>query len=247
MRGGDDLPPHLGRSRLRARPRLAPGLPQEARPGLAVRHHVFDSAADPGLAVGAVYEGTCAAYERRLAQGTVTLERLSAAGPTHNAPPIVNVRISRASRRAATTSRRCTSSPGRPAAIASSPGLGGLLHPGALRCRARRACCARARPHGPRRWFTFGLSTTSRSSGSRDRRRRRRGLARHFIGGERVRSTTRFVDLSRSTSSPSPRSPEPEAPRPISQLRSRRLRLPEGWAALEPLRPGRFSFTGSPT
>ncbi len=30
-RGGDDLPLHLGRSRLRARPRLAPGVPEEAR------------------------------------------------------------------------------------------------------------------------------------------------------------------------------------------------------------------------
>ena len=41
---------------------------------------------------GARYGGTCAAYERRLAEATITLERESDAGPTHNDPPIVNVR-----------------------------------------------------------------------------------------------------------------------------------------------------------
>ena len=45
-RGGDDLPVHLGRPRLRARPRLDPGLPEEAR--LDLDHpHVRASSAGP--------------------------------------------------------------------------------------------------------------------------------------------------------------------------------------------------------
>ena len=48
--------------------------------------------ADPGLGEGATYAGTLAAGDRRLAQGTVTLERRSEHGPTHNDPRLVNVR-----------------------------------------------------------------------------------------------------------------------------------------------------------
>ncbi len=48
--------------------------------------------ADPGLAPGAVFTGTLAGDDRRLAQGSVTLERLSADGPTHNGPRLVNMR-----------------------------------------------------------------------------------------------------------------------------------------------------------
>ena len=47
---------------------------------------------DPGIGPGAAFGGTLAASERRLAEGTVTLERLSPSGPTHNGPPLVNVR-----------------------------------------------------------------------------------------------------------------------------------------------------------
>ena len=48
--------------------------------------------ADPGMEAGARFGATCAAYERRVAEATVTLEHPSAGGPFHNAPPIVNVR-----------------------------------------------------------------------------------------------------------------------------------------------------------
>ena len=48
--------------------------------------------ADPGMEPGGRFGVTCAAYERRVAEATVTLERPSAGGPFHNAPPIVNVR-----------------------------------------------------------------------------------------------------------------------------------------------------------
>ena len=48
--------------------------------------------ADPGMEPGARFGATCAAYERRVAEATVTLEHPSEGGPTHNDPPIVNVR-----------------------------------------------------------------------------------------------------------------------------------------------------------
>ena len=54
-------------------------------------------------------------------RGDVTLERVSEDGPTHNAPPIVNVRhFAAPRRRAATTSRPCTSSCARAAATGPS-------------------------------------------------------------------------------------------------------------------------------
>ena len=48
--------------------------------------------ADPGMEAGARFGVTCSAYERRVAEATVTLERPSEGGPFHNAAPIVNVR-----------------------------------------------------------------------------------------------------------------------------------------------------------
>jgi acetoacetate decarboxylase len=48
--------------------------------------------ADPGMEAGARFGVTCAAYERRVAEATITLERPSEGGPFHNAAPIVNVR-----------------------------------------------------------------------------------------------------------------------------------------------------------
>jgi acetoacetate decarboxylase len=68
------------------------GFPKKLGSVWITRRFGVDSAADPGLGPGAVYGGTCAAYDRRLADGTVTLERVSADGPSHNAPPLVNVR-----------------------------------------------------------------------------------------------------------------------------------------------------------
>jgi acetoacetate decarboxylase len=48
--------------------------------------------ADPGVRAGATFAGTLAAADRRLAEGSVTLETISANGPTHNGPRLVNVR-----------------------------------------------------------------------------------------------------------------------------------------------------------
>jgi acetoacetate decarboxylase len=50
------------------------------------------SPAAPEVGPGGRFAATVTANERRLAWGAVTLERESEAGPTHNDPPIVNVR-----------------------------------------------------------------------------------------------------------------------------------------------------------
>jgi acetoacetate decarboxylase len=68
------------------------GFPKKLGSIWITRTFGLEVAADPGLRPGAVYGGTLAAYDRRLAEGAVTLERLSAEGPTHNGPPLVNVR-----------------------------------------------------------------------------------------------------------------------------------------------------------
>jgi acetoacetate decarboxylase len=68
------------------------GFPKKLGSVWMTRRFGLDCAADPGVRAGAVYGGTCSAGERRLAEGTVTLERVSPEGPTHNAPPLLNVR-----------------------------------------------------------------------------------------------------------------------------------------------------------
>jgi acetoacetate decarboxylase len=68
------------------------GFPKKLGSVWITRHFGLDTAADPGLKPGAIYGGTCAANDRRLADGSVTLERVSTEGPTHNDPPLVNVR-----------------------------------------------------------------------------------------------------------------------------------------------------------
>ena len=68
------------------------GFPKKLGSVWMTRTFGLDCIADPGVKAGATFGGTLSAYERRLAQGTVTLERESAGGPTHNDPPLVNVR-----------------------------------------------------------------------------------------------------------------------------------------------------------
>ena len=68
------------------------GFPKKLGSIWVTRSFGLDCVANPGLRSGATYGGTCAAYERRVAEGTVTLERISDGGPTHNDPPVVNVR-----------------------------------------------------------------------------------------------------------------------------------------------------------
>ena len=68
------------------------GFPKKLGSIWITRHYGLGGPADPGIEPGAVFGGTCAAYERRLAEGTVTLERRSDDGPSHNGPPLLNVR-----------------------------------------------------------------------------------------------------------------------------------------------------------
>lgn len=68
------------------------GFPKKLGAIEMTRHFGLECAADPGVRMGARYGGTCSAGGRRLADATVSLERLAAGGPTHNAPPLVNVR-----------------------------------------------------------------------------------------------------------------------------------------------------------
>lgn len=68
------------------------GFPKKLGSVWMTRTFGLDCLADPGVQAGAVFGGTCAAYDRRLAEGAVTLERISETGPTHNDPPLVNVR-----------------------------------------------------------------------------------------------------------------------------------------------------------
>jgi hypothetical protein len=68
------------------------GFPKKLGSIWITRTFGLDSPADPGVKAGAAFGATCAAYERRVAEATVTLDRISETGPTHNDPPIVNVR-----------------------------------------------------------------------------------------------------------------------------------------------------------
>jgi acetoacetate decarboxylase len=68
------------------------GFPKKLGSVWITRTFGLQTAADPGVSPGSRFAGTCAANDRRLAEGMVTLHQPSAEGPTHNDPPIVNVR-----------------------------------------------------------------------------------------------------------------------------------------------------------
>jgi Acetoacetate decarboxylase (ADC) len=68
------------------------GFPKKLGSIHMTRHFPLTSRAAGALEAGARYAGTLAAGDRRLAFGAVTLERETAEGPTHNDPPLVNVR-----------------------------------------------------------------------------------------------------------------------------------------------------------
>jgi acetoacetate decarboxylase len=68
------------------------GFPKKLGSIHVTRHFPLRSKASPEVAAGARFAGTLAAGDRRLAFGAITLERESAEGPTHNDPPLVNVR-----------------------------------------------------------------------------------------------------------------------------------------------------------
>lgn len=68
------------------------GFPKKLGSVWITRTFGLDTAADPGVRAGSSFAGTLAAYERRLATATVTLEARSENGPSHTDPPIVNAR-----------------------------------------------------------------------------------------------------------------------------------------------------------
>ncbi len=68
------------------------GFPKKLGSVWITRSFGLETAADPGVREGSRYGATCAANDRRLAEATVTLNAPSDTGPTHNDPPIVNVR-----------------------------------------------------------------------------------------------------------------------------------------------------------
>jgi acetoacetate decarboxylase len=68
------------------------GFPKKLGSIWITRTFGLDCRADPGVRPGATFAGTLAAGDRRLAEGTVTLEAPSETGPTHNDPRLVNVR-----------------------------------------------------------------------------------------------------------------------------------------------------------
>jgi acetoacetate decarboxylase len=68
------------------------GFPKKLGSIHLTRHFPLRSSAGPELAPGGRFAGTLAAGDRRLAFGAVELERESAGGPTHNDPPLLNVR-----------------------------------------------------------------------------------------------------------------------------------------------------------
>ena len=68
------------------------GFPKKLGSVWITRTFGLQCTADPGIGAGATFAGTLASADRRLAQGTVTLEQRSETGPTHNDPRLVNLR-----------------------------------------------------------------------------------------------------------------------------------------------------------
>jgi acetoacetate decarboxylase len=68
------------------------GFPKKLGEVHMTRAFALQALAAPGIAPGSVFAGTLTAHGRLLAEGQVTLEEETSAGPTHNDPPLVNVR-----------------------------------------------------------------------------------------------------------------------------------------------------------
>jgi acetoacetate decarboxylase len=68
------------------------GFPKKLGEVHMTRAFAVQARAAPGVAAGSAFGGTLTAHGRLLAEGRVTLEREAESGPTHNDPPLVNVR-----------------------------------------------------------------------------------------------------------------------------------------------------------
>ena len=189
------------------------GFPKKLGSVWMTRHFGLQNGAEPGLQPGATFGGTLAANDRRLAQGTVTLEETTDAGPTHNAPQLVNVRhFPRLNAGQARQPRRARARRRAQPRSLDLGDLGGLGHARAVPRAQRGAHRARARAHGQ------GLPVHVRVLGRRPVHRGRSAdgalmalLAHehprvrvadadvsvdHFIGGRRIASAETFEDRS---------------------------------------------------
>ena len=160
----DDVPLHLGRPRLRARTWWIQGFPKKLGSIWITRRFGLDNAADPGFRPGAVCGGTCSAGERRLAEGTVALERVSERRPDAQCPafgqrPPLRTARSRTPRPAGGPRARPGQQP-RPRQLGD---LGGIGDPVVVRGAGRGAGRART---GARRQ---GLPVQLRVHGGRSR------------------------------------------------------------------------------
>ena len=198
--------------------------------------------ADPGMEAGARFGVTCAAYERRVAEATVTLERPSGGGPFHNAaadrqrPPLPAPRRGKPRR-----ARGARARPRRVARPVELRDLGGLRDARAVRRRRTRRS-TRSRPsasgaatasRSPTRSTTSRPSVSSRTAEPR-RGRGRRGRDRP-LHRRRARRERRDVrrPRRRSTPSRSRRSRAAASARRISPSQAATEAFP-GWAALGP-------------
>ena len=68
------------------------GFPKKLGDIWMTRTFGLECAADPGVREGSRFGATCSARGHRLAEATVTLERVSEVGPQHNDAPLHNVR-----------------------------------------------------------------------------------------------------------------------------------------------------------
>jgi enduracididine biosynthesis enzyme MppR len=68
------------------------GFPKKLGEVHLTRSFALATKAGPAVAPGSTFGGTLTAHGRLLAEGTVALERVSESGPTHNDPPLLNVR-----------------------------------------------------------------------------------------------------------------------------------------------------------
>ena len=256
-RGGDDLPVHLGRPRLRARPRLDPGLSEEAR--LDLDHPPFRSRlpADPGLRPGATYGGDLLgrgaaarrgdghARARSPRTGRPTTRRRSQRPPfarleagRHDEPAVHELVRSRSRDRVVSEVWEGT------ATLELLAGSGR----GARRARAR---CASGK--GFRFSFAYTVddletvgALMSATRGTRDGRRASRSRPTTSSTASASASAERFDDVSPIDERRSPRSRAAARPRPMLAVEAAERAFP-GWAALGRGRPRRATCAGSPT
>ena len=185
-RGGHDVPRRSGSTA--TSPSCAAGSRASRRSSARSGSPVRSASRRPPIPAcerAATFGGTVAAYERRIAQGAVTLEQLSEPWADPQRPAArQRAPLPPARRRAARTSPPCTSSYARAAATERSRRSGRAADARAVRRSGRGARRAATRSMGrasgsrsPTRWTTWRPCASSRRDRAPPgRRSRRRGL-----------------------------------------------------------------------